>query len=52
VTLATSIPEERCRHVSLGYADYKNIDPEKWQGLEHEGILFVQHAGEILYRAK
>jgi lactate racemase len=50
VTLATGIPEERCRHVNLGYADYKTIDPEEWQGREHEGILLVPHAGEILYR--
>jgi hypothetical protein len=27
VTLATSIPEARCRLVSLGYADYRLIDP-------------------------
>src|ERR1700730_8033905 len=27
VTLATSIPEERCRRVNLGYADYREIDP-------------------------
>jgi hypothetical protein len=52
VTLATGIPEERCRRVNLGYADYRQIDPEAWQGREQEGILFVPHAGEMLYRAK
>ncbi len=51
VTLATGIPEERCRHVNLGYADYREIDPEAWKGREDEGILFVPHAGEMLYRA-
>ncbi|HLH60044.1 MAG TPA: lactate racemase domain-containing protein [Ktedonobacteraceae bacterium] len=52
VTLATGIPEARCRHVNLGYADYKKIDPEAWKGRENEGILVVPHAGEMLYRAK
>ncbi len=52
VTLATGIPEERCRRVNLGYADYRTIDPRQWQGREDEGILYVPHAGEMLYRAK
>ena len=51
VTLATGIPEERCRRVNLGYADYRDIDPQQWAGREVEGILFVPHAGETLYRA-
>ena len=51
VTLATGIPEERCRRINLGYADYRDIDPEAWKGREHEGILYVPHAGEMLYRA-
>ncbi len=51
VTLATGIPEERCRRINLGYADYREIDPEAWKGREQEGILFVPHAGEMLYRA-
>ncbi|MGH2497568.1 MAG: lactate racemase domain-containing protein [Ktedonobacteraceae bacterium] len=52
VTLATSIPEERCRRINLGYADYREIDPEAWMGREKEGILYVPHAGEMLYRAR
>ena len=52
VTLATGIPEERCRRVNLGYRDYRRIDPQEWQGREREGILFVPHAGEMLYRAR
>jgi nickel-dependent lactate racemase len=52
VTLATGIPEERCRRVDLGYLDYHDIDPQAWQGREDEGILYVPHAGEKLYRAK
>jgi len=50
VTLATAIPEERCRRVNLGYADCRKIDPEEWKGREDEGILLVPHAGEMLYR--
>ncbi len=29
VTLATGIPEERCRRVNLGYADLRTTDPEE-----------------------
>ncbi len=50
VTLATGIPEERCRRINLGYADYRTIDPGEWAGREAEGILLVPHAGEMLYR--
>ena len=52
VTLATGIPEERCKHVNLGYLDYKKIKVEEWKGREQEGILYVPHAGEMLYRAE
>jgi lactate racemase len=52
VTLATRIPEERCRKVNLGYLDPDSIDLEEWKGSEAEGILFVPKAGEMLYRVK
>src|SRR5579884_891971 len=52
VTLATGIPEERCRRINLGYADYRTIDPAEWVGREREGILYVPHAGERLYRLR
>ena len=52
VTLATGIPEERCRRVNLGYADHRTIDPQEWAGREEEGVLLVPHAGEVLYRAE
>lgn len=52
VTLATGIPAERCRRVNLGYADYREIDPQEWTGREAEGILLVPHAGEMLYRSE
>jgi nickel-dependent lactate racemase len=50
VTLATGIPEERCRQVNLGYADYRSIDPETWQQQAGAESLVVPHAGEMLYR--
>jgi len=47
VTLATGIPEERCRRVNLGYRDPATVDPEAWA---KEGWFVVPHAGEMLYR--
>lgn len=52
VTLATSIPEEVCRKINLGYRDPKTIRVEDFQNRENEGVLFVQKAGEMLYRLK
>jgi nickel-dependent lactate racemase len=52
VTLATRIPEERCRHLCLGYLDPDSIDLAEWQGQEAEGVLLVPKAGELLYRLK
>ncbi len=51
VTLATGIPESRCRTVNLGYLDHRTIDPDEWEGREDEGVLVVHNAGEMLYRA-
>jgi len=52
VTLATGIPEERCRRLNLGYLDPASIDVAAWEGREDEGILLVPKAGEMLYRVK
>jgi nickel-dependent lactate racemase len=52
VTLATGIPQERCRRINLGYRDPASIKIEEWQGREQEGILVVPRAGEMLYRVK
>jgi nickel-dependent lactate racemase len=52
VTLATGIPEERCRRINLGYLDPRTVDVREWQGREAEGILAVPKAGEMLYRIK
>ena len=50
VTLATSIPKERCESLSLGYRDPATIDVESLMGREDEGILVVPYAGETLFR--
>jgi nickel-dependent lactate racemase len=52
VTLATGIPEERCRQVNLGYLDPDRLNPADWQNREDEGVLFIPKAGEMLYRVK
>jgi nickel-dependent lactate racemase len=52
VTLATRIPEARCRQVNLGYLDPDRIDLNEWRDREEEGILFIPKAGEMLYRVK
>lgn len=41
VTLATSIPEERCRRLNLGYIDPKIIQLEDWRGRETEGVKLI-----------
>jgi nickel-dependent lactate racemase len=51
VTLATSIPEDECRAVNLGYRDPLSIDPRRFAHREDEGILLVERAGESLYRS-
>jgi nickel-dependent lactate racemase len=52
VTLATGIPEERCRKLNLNYLDPKSVDPESWMGRESEGVKLVPRAGEVLYRLR
>ena len=52
VTLATSIPEEECRLVNLGYRDHRELDPSAWADRENEGLLLVENAGEHLYRLR
>ena len=52
VTLATGIPENICRKINLGYRDPKTIRPEDYANREHEGVLLVPKAGEMLYHLK
>lgn len=52
VVLATSIPEKECRAINLGYMNPDDINLDDYKVREDEGILFVENAGEILYRLK
>jgi hypothetical protein len=52
VILATGIPEKMCRQLDLGYMDPDSIRLEDYRNREDEGILFVDHAGEVLHRLK
>lgn len=52
VTLATQIPEEVCLKINLGYRDPRTIHLSEFKNRENEGLLFVEKAGEILYRLK
>ncbi len=50
VTLATSIPEEVCSQINLGYLSPNSLDIEKLKRSQNEEFLVVQDAGQILYR--
>ncbi len=39
-------------HINLGYLDPARINMDEWRGREHEGVLVVPRAGEILFRLK
>jgi nickel-dependent lactate racemase len=52
VTLATGIPEERCRRINLGYLDPASLDVADWQRRAGDGTVVVPRAGEMLYRLK
>lgn len=52
VVLATTIPEDQCRAVNLGYLDPHAIDVATWQAQDPEKRLLVNPAGETLYRVK
>jgi nickel-dependent lactate racemase len=50
VALATGIGEAECRAVNLGYRDWRTINPADWSHRERDGLLYVERAGETLYR--
>ena len=52
VTLASGIPEAVCRKINLGYRDPKSIRIEDYANREHEGVLYVPKAGEMLFHLK
>lgn len=51
VSLATSIPQEICKKVNLGYIDPNAIDVDNWHQDDNRALI-VPHAGEKLYRLK
>jgi lactate racemase len=50
VTLATAIPEARCRRINLGYLDPVAVNPDEWA--REPDTLVVPRAGELLFRLK
>ena len=52
VTLATGIPEERCRRINLGYMNPASVKLDEWRGREREGVVVIPRAGETLYRTQ
>ena len=50
VILATGIPREKCERINLGYMNPDDIDLSRYRDKEDQGILFVDNAGETLYR--
>jgi len=50
VTLATGLSREVCESINLGYRDPKTLNPDDFANREHEGLLLVPKAGEMLYR--
>ncbi len=52
VTLATGISKERTELVNLNYRDPASINIDDFRNRENEGIIVVEHAGEILHRLK
>jgi nickel-dependent lactate racemase len=50
VVLSTAISKEKCEQINLGYLNPEEIRIEDYLEREDEGILYVDHAGEILYR--
>jgi hypothetical protein len=50
VVVASALGRELTESINLGYMDPASIDLADYQGREDEGILFVDHAGEVLHR--
>ncbi|MFP4067478.1 MAG: lactate racemase domain-containing protein [Spirochaetaceae bacterium] len=50
VVLATGISREETESINLGYLDPASVDLADYRNREEEGVLFVDHAGEVLHR--
>ncbi|NLH18017.1 MAG: DUF2088 domain-containing protein [Phycisphaerae bacterium] len=52
VVLATRIPKSRCDKINLGYMDPDSIRVTDYLNRQNEGVLVVDHAGELLHRLR
>ncbi|MBX2993013.1 MAG: DUF2088 domain-containing protein [Bacteroidetes bacterium] len=52
VTLATSIPEEVCKEVNLGYRDPRTFNLDEWRRDTDDDLLVVEEAGQVLHRLR
>lgn len=52
VTLATQISKQRAEAAGLGWRDPNTIDLDSYRDREDEGILLVDHAGEVLHKLR
>jgi lactate racemase len=52
ITLATAIPADVCHRINLGYRDPETIRPADYANREHQGVLMVPRAGEILHQLR
>ncbi len=52
VTLATGISKADTEAVALNYRDWRSIDVESMRNREAEGVLVVDHAGEVLHKLR
>ncbi len=49
VSFASGISRATCERLNIGYVDPATIRVEDWKNREHEGVLCVPKAGEVLY---
>jgi nickel-dependent lactate racemase len=52
VTLATGISRELTEKIALNHRDWQTLDIDSFRNREAEGILVVDHAGEVLHRLR
>ena len=49
VVLATGLSKQTCEEINLGYMNPLKLDVNSFKNRETEGILCVEHAGEVLH---
>jgi nickel-dependent lactate racemase len=52
VTVASQIPEDKCRKMNLGYRDPKSLRSEEFADRQSEGVLLDRKAGAMLFHMK